>query len=72
MKKCKITVMRKARYDDLIKKYENEGKIIVLRPSKNLNIARVEKNLAKLKNIHTLGVSDCTLHLDKIKKYLEK
>ncbi len=57
---------------DLIKQYENEGKIIVLRPSKNLNIARVEKNLEKLKNIHTLGVSDCTLHLDKIKKYLEK
>ena len=23
MKKCKITVMRKARYDDLIEKYEN-------------------------------------------------
>ncbi len=56
---------------DLIKQYENEGKIVVLRPSKNLNIARVEKNLAKLRAIHTLGTEDCTRRLDEIKKYLE-
>lgn len=54
----------------LIKKYENEGKIIVLRPSKNLNIARVEKNLKKLEAIHKLGVDDCTSSLAKIKEYL--
>jgi predicted patatin/cPLA2 family phospholipase len=56
---------------ELIKKCENEGRIIVLRPSQNLKIARVEKNLDKLKAIYNLGVSDCTSKLDEIKKYLE-
>lgn len=55
---------------DLIKKYENEGKIVVLRPSKNLKIARVEKNIGKLNAIYKLGVDDCNMNLDKIKKYL--
>ena len=56
---------------DLIKKLENEGRIIVLRPSKNLKVARVEKNLDKLKAIYQLGVDDCTANLGKVKKYLE-
>lgn len=55
---------------DLIREYEKQGKIVVLRPSKNLNVARVEKNLQKLKAIHQLGVDDATLNLDKIKRYL--
>ena len=57
---------------ELIKKCENEGRIIVLRPSQNLKIARVEKNLDKLKAIYNLGVSDCTSKLDEIKKYLKQ
>ncbi len=55
---------------DLIKKYEKEGKIFVLRPSVDLKIARVEKNLSKLTAIHQLGVADCISNLDKIKSYL--
>lgn len=55
----------------LIKKCENEGRIIVLRPSQNLKIARVEKSLKKLNAIYNLGVDDCTKKLDEIKKYLE-
>ena len=57
---------------ELVKKCEEEGKIIVLRPSQNLKIARVEKNLDKLKAIYNLGVSDCTSKLDEIKKYLQQ
>ena len=59
---------------DLIKKYEEEeeDKIIVLRPSKKLKIARVEKNIEKLNAIYNLGVDDCVLNLDKIKDYLSK
>ncbi len=57
---------------ELIKKCENDGRIIVLRPSQNLKIARVEKNLDKLKAIYNLGVSDCTSKLDEIKKYLKQ
>ena len=56
---------------DLIREYEKQGKIVVLRPSQNLKIARVEKNLQKLEAIHKLGVDDCTAKLDEIKKYLE-
>ena len=56
---------------DLIREYEKQGKIIVFRPSQNLKITRVEKNLKKLKAIHKLGVDDCTAKLDEIKKYLE-
>lgn len=56
---------------DLVKKCEEEGRIFVLRPSKNLKIARVEKDCKKLKAMHQLGVDDCIKNLDKIKKYLE-
>lgn len=56
---------------DLIKKYENEGRIAVLRPSKKLKIARVEKDINKLNAIYNLGVEDCTYNLDKIKNYLD-
>ena len=56
---------------ELVKKLENEGKIVVLRPSKDLKIARVEKNLEKLRAIHQLGINDCNANLSKIKNYLE-
>ena len=55
---------------NLIKKYENEEKIIVLRPSQNLKIAKVEKNLKKLNAIYQLGINDCINNLEKIKNYL--
>ena len=53
-----------------IKKHEKEGRIIVLRPSKDLKIARVEKNLEKLTAIHKLGVDDCISNLNRIRDYL--
>ena len=56
---------------DLIKKYENDGKIVVLRPSRSLKIARVEKDLKKIDAIYQLGVNDCISSLDKIKNYLD-
>ena len=56
---------------DLIKKYENDGKILVLRPSRSLKIARVEKDLKKIDAIYQLGVNDCISNLDKIKNYLD-
>lgn len=55
---------------DFIKELESKGKIVVLRPSQNLKVARIEKNLKKLTAIHKLGVDDCTLNLEKIKNYL--
>ena len=55
---------------ELVKRCEEQGRIVVLRPSQNLKIARVEKNLDKLNAIYNLGVSDCNKKLDEIKKYL--
>lgn len=55
---------------DLIKKYENEGKIIVLRPSEKIKMRRVEKNLDKLQAIYDVGVKDCNDNLEKIKEYI--
>jgi len=57
---------------DLIEKYEQEGKIIVLRPSKFINVQRIEKNTNKLQSIYDLGVSDCKNKLGEIKEYLEQ
>ena len=57
---------------ELIKKYENEGKIIVLRPSEKIKMRRVEKNLNKLQAIYNVGVKDCNLNLSRIKEYIYK
>ena len=56
---------------DLIKEYENDGKNIVLRPSKKLKIARVEKDIKKLDAIYKLGIEDSTSNIERIKKYLK-
>ena len=56
---------------DLIRKYENEGKILVLRPSEKIKMRRVEKNLEKLQAIYDVGVKDCCANLEKIQKYIE-
>lgn len=55
---------------DLIEKYENDNKIVVLRPSKLIKMQRVEKDTKKLQAIYDLGVSDCMKKLDEIKEYL--
>ena len=57
---------------DLIRKYENDGKIIVLRPSKKIKMRRVEKNLNKLQAIYDVGVKDCNENLEKIKEYISQ
>lgn len=55
---------------DMLVEYEKQEKIVVLRPSVELNIQRVEKNLKKLQAIYDLGVKDCNDKLDIITSYL--
>ena len=57
---------------DLIEKYESENKIIVLRPSKFINVKRIEKDTNKLQSIYDLGVFDCKRELETIREYLNK
>ena len=54
----------------LISKYENNGSIIILRPSKKVKMHRVEKNLNKLQSIYDVGVKDCKENLARIKEYI--
>ncbi len=55
---------------NLIRKYENDGKILALRPSEKIKMKRVEKDLRKLQAIYDVGVKDCNKNLEKIKKYI--
>ena len=57
---------------NLIRKYENDNKIIVLRPSKKIKMRRIEKNLNKLQAIYNIGIQDCRNNLVKIKNYIEQ
>lgn len=54
----------------LIREYENNDKIIVLRPSEKIKMKRVEKDLNKLQAMYNIGVKDSTENLSKIKDYI--
>lgn len=43
---------------ELIEKLEKEKKVMVIRPSVNLQVARIEKDATKLNALHALGVKD--------------
>ncbi len=62
-------------YNDTVKyliEEENKGNIIVIRPTKDLHVKRVEKNKQKLEDMYNLGVNDTEAKLTAIKKYLDK
>ena len=49
---------------------ENKKEIFVIRPSKHINIKRVEKDETKLQEMYDLGVQDCKNKIKDLKKYL--
>lgn len=55
---------------DYVEKCQQEGNTFVLRPSKNLNIKRTEKDLNKLKSLYELGKSDALNKLAEIKEFI--
>lgn len=57
---------------DLIKKYEEEKKIFVFRPSEIVKMHRVEKDKKKLQQIYDLGAKDATNCLDQLEQYLNQ
>lgn len=54
-----------------IKELEKDNKILVIRPSKDLKIKRLEKNLKKVENMYQLGKDDCINKLNEITYYLK-
>jgi len=55
---------------ELIERLENENKVIVIRPKESLNIANLEKNMERIKQIYEMGYEDGLMHIDRVKKFI--
>ena len=54
---------------DYVEKKAKEGAVVLLRPSKNLEVSRTEKNPQKIQSLYELGRKDCLENLEKIKNF---
>lgn len=57
--------------DDVVR-LRNEGRFLLLAPSKPVTVNRLEKDMEKLGDLYWLGFQDCMDHLEEIKSYLKK
>lgn len=60
-------------YNDTVERIidmENKKEIFVIRPSKTVDIKRIERDENKLQEMYDLGISDCTVCMDNLKQYL--
>jgi predicted patatin/cPLA2 family phospholipase len=55
---------------DYLEKLENEGKIVVIRPSEDLHISRMEKNPVRLTELYNLARKDAVDKLKELRAYL--
>lgn len=65
---------RYARYNETLDKVaemEARGEIFVIRPSRTVDIKRVEKDVEKLQEMYDLGVHDCGSSIAALRAYLE-
>ena len=51
---------------------EKQKEIFVIRPSKHINIKRIEKDENKIQEMYDLGIKDCKNKINDLKKYLLK
>lgn len=61
-------------YNDTVEKIidmENRKEIFVIRPSKLVNVKRIEKDPEKLQEMYDLGIEDCKNCLEKLKEYIK-
>lgn len=54
-----------------IKKLEDKKEVIVIAPSKNIKISRMERNTKKLQELYELGRKDALDNLEKIQKFFK-
>lgn len=58
-------------YNETVSKLINEDKdIFVIRPSEPIKIKRIEKDVRKLDEVYNLGIKDCSLCIEEIKKII--
>ena len=55
-----------------VNKLEEEGKIMVIRPSRTVNISRTEKNLARIWEMYELGRENAEERLEEVQEWLKK
>lgn len=61
-------------YNDTVEKIidmENKREIFVIRPSRTVDIKRIERDENKLQEMYDLGVEDCKNSMEALKQYLE-
>lgn len=66
---------RYKKYNETVEKIidmENKKEIFVIRPSKDLGLKRIEKDVDKLQAMYDLGISDCNQCLEELKEYIEE
>lgn len=56
---------------DYIEQLEKEGKVFVIRPSRNLQVDRLEKNPDKLEALYDLGYEDIKIVYDEMKEWIK-
>ncbi len=56
---------------DVLKQWESQGKVFVIRPSQPIEIGRMEKDPEKLEAVYQLGIKDAKEQLSKLKEYLK-
>ena len=72
---CKTLCNRYKNYNTSVEKVidlENKKEIFVIRPSKTLDIKRIERDENKLQEMYDLGIEDCKNKLEELKEYLKK
>ncbi len=57
---------------DDVERLHNEGRLLLLAPSKPVTVTRLEKDMEKLGDLYWLGYQDCLDRLEEIKTYLKK
>ena len=55
---------------DKVEKLEKENKIFVIRPSRKVNIKRIEKNSERIQEMYDLGLKDMEKSIENLKEYL--
>ena len=56
---------------DMVKDLESAGKIFVLKPSRFVDIKRIERDLEKIQEMYDLGQEDATKKMDALDVYLK-